>query len=226
MISFPILRGFFRVLMFTAEWLGTSRTEFEKNYEVSDEVLTNRMRDGDASAFEQLYERYFQKIYTFVIRRVSRREVAEDLVSEIFLKAFAHRASFIWKTSFSAWVYRIAANTVTDHYRTRKPTEELHEEFGEGSSHDAGLEKHVDHQLLGQGLERVLEQLNVRERLAVSMKFYAECSHQEIAEALECTPNNAGVILYRALKKCESLADDSLKAMMETFFTEENEKSV
>ncbi len=182
--------------------------------EISDEELARRMGQGDEEAFNRLYERYFPKVYGFVVRRVSHHEVAEDLVSDVFMKAFAHRRNFVWKTSFAAWIFRIATNRLTDHYRTRKTTEELDDEHTDHPSGALGPEGNAEQKLLGEELERVIERLNERERMIVTMKFYAECTNEEIAKALNVTPNNAGVILHRALAKCEKLASEKLKAMM------------
>lgn len=179
--------------------------------EISDEELARRMGDGDDEAFERLYDRYLPKVYGFVLRRVSHHEIAEDLVSDVFMKAFTHRQNFVWKTSFSAWIFRIATNRLTDHYRTKKPDAELDDTHAENGPSPATEAENI---MLNEELERVIERLNERERMIVTMKFYAECTNEEIAKALNVTPNNAGVILHRALAKCEKLASDKLKSMM------------
>jgi RNA polymerase sigma-70 factor (ECF subfamily) len=194
------------------DFLGAARAEQEVE-QVSDEELARRMNTGDGRAFEVLYERYFKKIYAFVVRRVGHAQIAEDLVSDVFLKAFAHRFSFTWRTSFSAWIYRIATNRVTDHYRTKRPTDELDEQHQEAPG-PLSLPHDADLSILGRELENVVEKLNERERLAVTMKFYAECTNEEIAKALKITANHAGVILHRALKKCEQFASERLKALL------------
>lgn len=194
------------------DFLGAARAQQEAE-QASDEELARRMNTGDDGAFEVLYERYVQKIYAFVVRRVGHAQTAEDLVSDVFMKAFAHRFSFIWRTSFSAWIYRIATNRITDHYRTKRPTDELDEERQEAPG-PPSLPHEADLSLLGRELENVIEKLHERERLAVTMKFYAECTNEEIAKALKVTLNNAGVILHRALAKCEKLASDKLKQMV------------
>lgn len=178
--------------------------------EMTDEQLVQRMQSGDDRAFELLYDRYFEKIYRFVMRRVWRSEIAEDLVSEIFLKAFAKRHTFVWRVSFSAWIYRIATNAITDYIRTRKPIEELPKTL---SSHEAHSSAHVDQEFLGNELELVLARLDPREQLAITMKFFGECSNVEIATALRVNVNHAGVILHRALKKCEQYASEKLRKM-------------
>ncbi|MBI4599030.1 RNA polymerase sigma factor [Candidatus Uhrbacteria bacterium] len=220
LFTLNLVRPLFGFLQVATDLLGAFHRQ-ESTQAAGDEELARRMGEGEQSAFDQLYERYFQKIYAFVFRRVSHREIAEDLVSEIFLKAFTHRRAFVWKTSFSAWIYRIAANAVTDHYRTKKTADELDDSHPDHAAGRAALNEAVDRSLLGIQLERVLELLQERERLAVTLKFYAECTNQEIAEALKCTPNNIGVILHRALKRCASLAPPELRRMMETVIGQE-----
>jgi RNA polymerase sigma-70 factor (ECF subfamily) len=172
--------------------------------EKTDEELVRDMQRGDDHAFEVLYERYFQKIYTFIVRRVGHKQTAEDIVSQVFVKAFTHRMSFIWKTSWSAWIYRIAANAITDHHRTKKPTVELDETKHDRPSSAPSAPDEVDRDLLRKKLETVIEKLNPRERLAITMKFYGECDNAEVAKALKVTANNVGVIVHRALKKCQT----------------------
>lgn len=192
------------VVAFAADLLGSFRAA-EGSGAKADEDLVRAMQRGDDQAFELLYERYFQKIYAFVVRRVGHRQTAEDLVSDVFMKAFAHRQSFVWKTSFSAWIYRIATNRITDHHRTKKPAEEFDEAKHDQPSTLPRPQDEIDREILRKKLEAVLETLNERERMAVTMKYYGECDNAEIAAALKVTPNNVGVILHRALKKCANV---------------------
>jgi len=184
--------------------------------EVSDDTLAEQMQQGDDGAFAKLYERYFQKIYSFTIRRVSNQHIAEDLVSEIFTKCFAKRATFTLRPSFAAWLYRVATNTITDYYRTSKTAfsiDDAETTFEPVEPRENMITK-TDQILLGEVLEQVLEKLTQRERIAVTMKYYAEATHEEIAKVLKCTPNNAGVIVHRSLKKCAHLAGHKLKSLL------------
>ena len=184
-----------------ADLLGTFRAAEETGTK-ADEDLVRAMQGGDDRAFEMLYERYFDKMYAFVVRRVGHHQTAEDLVSDVFMKAFTHRQSFVWRTSFSAWIYRIATNRVTDYHRTKKPAEELDETKHDQPSTVPHAPDEVDREILHKKLETVLEKLPERERIAVTMKFYGECDNGEIAKVLNVTANNVGVIVHRALKKC------------------------
>src|SRR4030067_1139614 len=69
-------------------------------------------------AFSEIYEFYLPLIYRYLLRRTGSVETAEDLTAACFEKALRHLDGFQWKdVSFSAWLYRIATNTLVDHYR-------------------------------------------------------------------------------------------------------------
>jgi RNA polymerase sigma-70 factor (ECF subfamily) len=73
--------------------------------------------------FGTLYDRYCDPIYRFVHRRLNDREAAEDVTAEVFIKALKALDSYRPAIApFSAWLYRIAANAVTDHLRARRVT--------------------------------------------------------------------------------------------------------
>jgi RNA polymerase sigma-70 factor (ECF subfamily) len=72
-------------------------------------------------AFGRLFEEYYPKILKYTIYRTGNAEAARDITSETFFKAFKNLWKFRWiGTTFSAWLYRIAGNTVIDYFRSRK----------------------------------------------------------------------------------------------------------
>ncbi len=197
--SFQQVNWLFTVV---SDFLGTYRKEAAVK-EQTDEELANAMRTGDDHAFEQLYDRYFGKIYAFLVRRVSDAHIAEDLTADVFMKAFVHRKRFVWTTSFSAWIYRIATNRLIDHYRTKPPTTTFDPAVHDQPSNLPPATVTIDQTLLREQMEQVLSHLLPREQMVIGMKYFAELSPAEIAEALHLTANNVGVILHRALKKCQ-----------------------
>ena len=86
--------------------------------------LVSRARD-DPDALQALYRLYVRRIYGYVASRINNRQDAEDVVSEVFLRMvrtldrFSNRHSY----SFSAWIFTIARNAVSDYYRDRRKTE-------------------------------------------------------------------------------------------------------
>ena len=73
---------------------------------------------ADPARFEALYDRYVQRVYGFVSRRVGNRAAAEDITSAVFAQALANLPKFEWRgLPFAAWLIRIAANALADHWR-------------------------------------------------------------------------------------------------------------
>ena len=173
--------------------------------ELSEEELCNRMKNGDDHAFEILYERYFEKIYAFIVRRVGAREIAEDLVSNIFLKAFASKTRFVWRTSFKSWLYQIASNTLIDHYRSHKSTVSFDPEIHTEPSAQPSINQEIDIASLREVLNSVLSKLDSRTQTVIQLKFFGEYDHQEIANMMNISANHVGVLLYRGMKKCHKL---------------------
>src|SRR6185369_8892680 len=72
----------------------------------------------DPKRFAELYESNFERVYAFIVRRVQDRHEAEDLTSEVFQHALANLSKFEWRgVPFAVWLYRIAANAITDRRR-------------------------------------------------------------------------------------------------------------
>jgi RNA polymerase sigma-70 factor (ECF subfamily) len=85
----------------------------------ADEVLMERVRDGDRTAFEDLIDRHEQRVFTFFFRRIHDAGDAEDLTLEVWVKLYQARASYRPDAKFTTYLYRIARNHWIDHMRVR-----------------------------------------------------------------------------------------------------------
>ena len=83
----------------------------------SDEELLRRFNEGDASAFEELVRRYQRPVYNFILRSVRRRERADELMQDVFMKVVQRAGDFKGNSKFSTWLYTIARNLCIDHSR-------------------------------------------------------------------------------------------------------------
>jgi RNA polymerase sigma-70 factor (ECF subfamily) len=153
---------------------------------------------GDYKAFDPLYLRHVDKIYKYVFRRTLSGEVAEDITSQTFLKALESIRSFNpSKGEFRTWLYRIARNTLFDHFRRYKRTEDIEtiwdlagDEFASTST-----EESID----AAALHKAMQILKPREREILLLRVWEGLSYKEIAEALDLTENNAKVIFSRTI---------------------------
>src|SRR5580704_206357 len=134
----------------------------------------------DPSRFAALYEIHFERVYAYVSRRLGHREATEDVTSEVFHHALANLPRFEWRGApFGAWLLRIAANAVADHWKSRaqaqrKDEELAHEPAGipadevEAADQSAHLFRHV-------------RRLPAEQRLVIMGRFVKEKSIREIA---------------------------------------------
>lgn len=76
-----------------------------------------------------LWQEHKDRLRNYIVRRVRDRHVAEDILQDVFVKVHASLHTVTSPGSVSAWLFRVAANAIADHYRTHKPAEELPEDF-------------------------------------------------------------------------------------------------
>ena len=164
----------------------------------------------DPSRFADLYERNFERIYAFVVRRVGDRATAEDLTSDVFHQALASLPRFEWRgVPFAAWLFRIAANAIVDRAkraareRDLPPPDELPDE-SPYESPDVGLEE-VEHRAR---LFRLVEHLPPDQRRVIVMRFAEQKRIREIAEALGRTEGAVKQLQLRGLQTLRARLSD------------------
>jgi len=169
----------------------------EKNWnEIAQQALT------DNTAFDELYEHFFPKIYNLIYARVKNSTVADDIVSDVFEKMVEHLAAFdSSKASFATWLSRIATRTLTDYYRWQSHRQNV--EWDDVFSPKVDDLEQPDGQLLvKEGKKELLlamDKLSEREQRIIELKFWGDMSNKEIAEILGISSANVGVILFRAM---------------------------
>ena len=153
--------------------------------------------------YEAMYREYFPKIYNYIFYRVLSRETAEDIVSDIFLKAArAARSYDPNRGALSTWLFRIAKNALTDYFRTRR----VHANLDDVAAHPA-LSVRFEDQLRQissdrhRELYRVLCRLPERERMILYYKFFEEKNNRQIALLMDMNDSTVGTVLSRTLKK-------------------------
>ena len=156
----------------------------------------------DDAAFDELYEHFFPKIYNLIYARVKNAATADDIVSDVFIKMVEHLAEFdSSKASFATWLSRIATRTLTDYYRWQSHRQNV--EWDDVFSPSVDEKERPEGQLLvkeGKSeLLMALGKLSEREQRIIELKFWGEMSNKEIAETLDVSAANVGVILFRAM---------------------------
>lgn len=161
----------------------------------------------DPQGFAVLYDKYFDQIYRYVYRRVSDKEMVQDLVSQTFYDALAHIKSFEWRGyPFSSWLYKIAHNNVLKWYREQSKAQKVSlDEINELADLTVDQKRDASQKEKQLEVQKVLDQLEPEEREIIRLKFFEEVSNIEIAEIMGLSANHIGVKVYRTLKKVKQL---------------------
>ena len=151
---------------------------------------------ADPARFVDLYERYFHRVYAYVVRRTSSRAEAEDITSEVFERALTNLRKYEWRgVPFLAWLVRIAANALADRWRqTSRDSHELPPDVADRRDAEE-LERRAM-------VFQVVERLPDAQRQVIEMRFVDERSIREIAAALN---RSEGAIKQLQLRALENL---------------------
>lgn len=150
----------------------------------------------DPAQFSALYDSHFFRVYAYIVRRVENRTAAEDLTAQVFHEALANLARFEWRgVPFAAWLFRIAANAVHDHW-LRQARESGTPARGAGDPPAAeDVERHA-----------VVFQLVCRlpdaQRRVIEMRFVEQKSIRDVARELG---RSEGAVKQLQLRAIESL---------------------
>jgi len=167
--------------------------------------LVERAQAGDAEAFSALYRLYVQRIHAFCYRRTNSRELAEDATASTFERAYRQLERFEWRGGgFGAWLYRIAANELSDNYRRAQRARSERGQVAMGSLHTPYTTDDFERIEAGDDdtrrLVAALGTLNPRYQEAISLRYLAGLSHEEAAVAMGSSKPVMAVTLTRALK--------------------------
>lgn len=173
---------------------------------MSETDLIHKCQAWELQHFWDLYELYIDKIYRFCYLKTNNKELAEDITSNVFVKALEKIDSFDASSgsSFQAWLYKIAYNKIIDYYRSNNNSPSLEQlmEYHFYKSHD--FEKQIDDK---DKLNQVREFLNTLKPVhaeVVLLRIWEDLSYEEISEITWKTVDNCKQIFSRSLKKIQA----------------------
>lgn len=147
-------------------------------------VLVRQAKSGDDEAFTRLYDAYVERLYRYVFFRVSDDTATEDLVSQVFLKAWQNLDRYkIGGSPFIAWLYAIARNLVIDHYRSKKELAPLEEAVALPSDQQS-LDEQVQLQFDIDALRDALQFLSADQQQVLILKYIAGLPNPDIARIM------------------------------------------
>lgn len=172
--------------------------------ELNDTYYIQRTLDGDIDYFSRLVDRYSDRIYALVFKIVRRKEDAEELTQDVFLKTFRQLQTFKGECRFSTWLYRIAYTTAISATRKKRPEFLYLEDRTINNVKDDELEAALNDTDNSEKLEKLgkaVELLPPEERGLITLYYMEAHPIEEIATVTGMTQTNVKVKLHRIRKK-------------------------
>ncbi|MBN2499907.1 MAG: sigma-70 family RNA polymerase sigma factor [Anaerolineales bacterium] len=180
-----------------------------QNYQLAEDAELVSAAQQNPARFEELYLKWLKPVYRYFYFRLGNVKDAEDLTSQVFLKAYKDLPRYRNQGAFSAWLFSIAHARLVDHYRkgSRKAVRDIDIEQLEIPSNLPGPLSQATIQSEIEQLFSLLKGLTEKEQTLIRLRFIAELSYREIGEILGCKSDTARKSVSRLL--------DRLKLKME-----------
>ncbi len=187
--------------------------------------LMLQVRDDDAAAFDELMMRYQSRMVTVLEHLTGRRDQAEDLAQEVFLRVYRARKRYVVGAKFSTWLYTIANHVASNALRSMSRRAEVNltprpnDSTGVGAMDNIAVAasgamptRQLDKAELRDVVRSALGGLNERQRMAVLLNKFEGMSYADIATSMEMSP--------QAIKSLLSRARVNLKEILEPYLEE------
>lgn len=177
--------------------------EIEKYIVATDSDLVDMVLGGDSLAFEYLFKRYSDSLFQLYLQRTGGNpDDTDDLIQEIFVKAFLHLDSYDKRYTFGQWIYTIAKNTFIDYVRKRRDDLSIDNKRGEYITQPISQSPTPEEKIINAQQRRQLEEyLNImtpKYRKLIELRFFKDLSYEEISEQLGLPLGTVKTQIYRA----------------------------
>lgn len=164
-------------------------------------ALVDRCKSGNADAFDELIDQYGGRCFGFFYRLCGNHEIANDLLSELFVKLVTKIGSFDGG-SFDHWLFVIAGNLFKDHLRSRYRQQKLIEAKAKETPVETKPERTTE---LSEQLQQAISRLDPETSELIMMRFYADLSFKELAQRRNEPIGTTLCKIHRGLKKLREL---------------------
>ncbi len=170
--------------------------------QAEDQVLVRRAQK-DLSMFSELYQRYAQQVYRYLLVRVGNVDDAQDLTSQTFLVAMESLHKYRGEGNFAAWLLGIARHKTVDQYRRRKPETVLEMADSLPDVHDPP-EEVIDRKLEMEQVARKLQTIAPDRAEALSLRLFAGLEVAEIAQIMDRNEAAVRMLVFRGLRDLQA----------------------
>ena len=179
--------------------------------EKKDEEIILLVKSGDKEAYEIIVDRYLDRMKRYARRFIYNRDDIDDLVQEVFLKAYMNIQRFDDKRKFSSWIYRIAHNEFVNAIKKKTYEKLFRVDFDTLFPHPAAKEdssEFTDKRFTKEILDENLEKIDPKYREVLILYFFEDMDYKDITDVLSIPTSTVGVRISRGKAKLKELLKD------------------
>jgi RNA polymerase sigma factor (sigma-70 family) len=173
--------------------------------EMTDFELIDKFKNGDQFSFNEIVKRYQKRIYMVIRRMVDDHDDADDIMQDVFIKVHDSLKNFRGESGIYTWMYRIAVNLSINFLNKKKLRKFFHYEdliqplISSDEKPDDTMERKEKAELI----EKAIESLPQKQKLAFVMRYYDDMSYEEISKILKKSVGALKANYFHAFKKIE-----------------------
>ncbi|MFA6973476.1 MAG: sigma-70 family RNA polymerase sigma factor [Parcubacteria group bacterium] len=174
---------------------------------LGDNELILLVREKNAERYAEIIERYQGKLFAYLYRLIGNRDEAEDLLQDVFIKAYKNLYSYDVSRKFSSWIYRIAHNEAVNYIKRKSlkrfiswedissTKDKLVSQSTEDGADDAWIRKESIKEV-----DDAIKRLPIKYKQVLLLRYFSDKSYEEIGEILGKPVNTVGTLINRAKK--------------------------
>jgi len=180
---------------------------------MTDKQIVQEIKNGKEEAFKELVEKNQEMIINVCNSFVHDREDAMDIAQEVFIKAYNSIHKFKGKSKLSSWLYRIAVNKSLNFIRDNKRKNMLSSldllfenspDISDKTEDDTeNIEESFENEEMRAALKKTIDELPKKQKVALTLNKFEELSYKEIAEVMDISVSETGVLINRAKKQLQ-----------------------
>lgn len=183
--------------------------------ELSDNELIETIRQKDSQRYALIVERYRGKLFAYLYRLIGEKEEAEDLLQDVFIKAYRNLSSYDTSRKFSSWIYRIAHNEAVNHIKRKSLKRFISldsitsvKDKLESSSTEDNAEVGWIRKETNKEVDEAIDRLPLKYKQVLVLRYYSDKSYEEISDILGKPVNTVGTLIKRAKNKLSVELED------------------
>jgi len=172
-----------------------------ENINLSDEQLVLVIRENESELYSHIINRYNAKLSRYLAKFINDPDELEDVLQDVFIKAYRNLYGFDVKRKFSSWIYRIAHNEAVNHLKKNSRVKvSLDEVEYKIVDEKIDLGSKIDKKILKKNIGKSLEKIGFKYREVLMLFFFEDKSYEEISDILRIPVNTVGTLILRGKK--------------------------